>query len=851
VLADITNFEPKGDSLVSRGNGSTVFAGMLAMATMLVCPSTQAQTANEWVWTAGSSIGDQAGVYGTQGQPAIGNTPGARNGASQWKDSTGHLWLYGGAGYAANGSLGLLNDLWEFNPSTNQWTWISGDSALGVCLEGVSPQWTTQTYCGQPGVYGTVLLAGRTDTYHPGARYGASSWIDSSGNLWLFGGYGFDVNGGLGALNDLWKFIPTSNQWLWVSGNDSVAPVGYGTSKWLNESGNSYTYFGQPGAYGALGTSADANNPGGRFKGSSWLDSGGNLWLFGGFGFDAEDSAGELNDLWEFNPSTSQWAWMGGSKSLVDLTTSGFLGGRSVGGTLGTPASGNIPGGRHGASSWNDSSGKFWLYGGFGLDVNGNLGISNDLWEFNPSTSQWAWMGGDSAAGNDCSAITPNQPAIYCDIPPVYGALGTPATTNNPGSREEAVSWTDGSGNFWLFGGYNLLQGTLGQNGQVIFNDLWEFNPLASEWAWMGGTDVTPICSVCANSGVYGMLGTPDSSNMPGSREGASAWVDSNGYIWLFGGNGLGADKTNPYSSLNDLWKYESTTGSAPIVAGTAAQLSTTSLTFESQTVGSTSAPQRVMLTNPGNSALSIISIMASGTFGETNTCGNSIAAGANCTVSVTFTPTNGGSLTGAITITDNAPNSPQSVTLTGTGANVSITPPSTGITVGSAGGSATANIQLASVGGFTGTVNLTCSVVWQGTGTATDAPTCNLNPAQEQVASGASVTTTLTVNTTASNTARVDNPWLHGSEGMLTALLLFGLVPRKKWKQFGLTVVLSLITIGAITGCGSGAGGSSSSSGGSGSNSNPGTSTGSYVISVSAASGTAIASTEIPLSVQ
>ena len=96
--------------------------------------------------------------------------------------------------------------------------------------------------------------------------------------------------------------------------------------------------------------------------------------------------------------------------------------------------------------------------------------------------------------------------------------------------------------------------------------------------------------------------------------------------------------------------------------------LSSTSLTFASQLVGSTSAAQTVTLNNTGNAALSVTSIAASGDYAQTNTCGTSVAAGANCTISVTFTPTATGTRTGAITITDNASGSPHIVSLTGTG---------------------------------------------------------------------------------------------------------------------------------------------------------------------------------------
>jgi hypothetical protein len=77
-------------------------------------------------------------------------------------------------------------------------------------------------------------------------------------------------------------------------------------------------------------------------------------------------------------------------------------------------------------------------------------------------------------------------------------------------------------------------------------------------------------------------------------------------------------------------------------------------------------------LNNTGNAALTLSSLALTGTnagdFAQTNNCGSSIAAGANCTISVTFTPTASGTRTAAVTLTDNATGSPRTVCLTGTG---------------------------------------------------------------------------------------------------------------------------------------------------------------------------------------
>ena len=107
-------------------------------------------------------------------------------------------------------------------------------------------------------------------------------------------------------------------------------------------------------------------------------------------------------------------------------------------------------------------------------------------------------------------------------------------------------------------------------------------------------------------------------------------------------------------------------TGVAPTVT-----LSSSLLTFPSQTVGTTSSPQVVTLKNTGTVTLIISSLTISGgnagDYAQTNTCGSSVLAGASCTISVTFTPTAKGTRRSAVAITDNAGNG-QTIKLTGTG---------------------------------------------------------------------------------------------------------------------------------------------------------------------------------------
>jgi hypothetical protein len=109
-----------------------------------------------------------------------------------------------------------------------------------------------------------------------------------------------------------------------------------------------------------------------------------------------------------------------------------------------------------------------------------------------------------------------------------------------------------------------------------------------------------------------------------------------------------------------------------PASSAPGVQLSPSSLTFASQTVGTTSTAQPVVLTNNGTATLTISGIAPSGDYAESNNCAASVTAGSGCTINVTFKPTTTGARPGTLTITDNAAGSPQSVVLSGTGSAAS-----------------------------------------------------------------------------------------------------------------------------------------------------------------------------------
>jgi len=107
-----------------------------------------------------------------------------------------------------------------------------------------------------------------------------------------------------------------------------------------------------------------------------------------------------------------------------------------------------------------------------------------------------------------------------------------------------------------------------------------------------------------------------------------------------------------------------------------AVSLSATSLAFGKRVLGTTSPAKVVTLTNTGAGTLNVSSISVNGDFAiGSKTCGTTVAPGASCTVSVTFTPTLIGVRNGTLTFNDNAPTNPQTVALTGTGTQISISP--------------------------------------------------------------------------------------------------------------------------------------------------------------------------------
>ena len=185
---------------------------------------------------------------------------------------------------------------------------------------------------------------------------------------------------------------------------------------------------------------------------------------------------------------------------------------------------------------------------------------------------------------------------------------------------------------------------------------------------------------------------------------------------------------------------------------GTAVKLSPSSLSFGTVAIGVTSAAKTVTLTNVGTSLLTITSIGITGTnagdFVQTHTCSSSLAASASCTISIMFKPTASGSRSAALSVTDNAAGSPQTVLLSGTGTTAKLSPASLSFgTVAIGVTSAAKTVTLTNVG----TTSLTItSVGITGTNAGDFA---QIHSCGSSLASSASCTISVTFKPTASGT--------------------------------------------------------------------------------------------------
>jgi hypothetical protein len=259
-----------------------------------------------------------------------------------------------------------------------------------------------------------------------------------------------------------------------------------------------------------------------------------------------------------------------------------------------------------------------------------------------------------------------------------------------------------------------------------------------------------------------------------------------------------------------------------------------TQLTFAAIAAGQSSAAQSVTITNSTNFAIGSVTLAASGPFNVAqNGCTGSLAAGANCTASVVFSPTAGGSATGSLSISSTAVATPATVALSGTGFDFTVAFSGPSSQTVAAGQQANYTLVLTPIGS-SGTFTFAC-------GTLPTNALCLFNPTTQTLNAGVQGNVLVEISTTAAH-ARLEKPQIgrpgSGKPGFWPALpltcglLLLPLAIRRRRKIFQLAVLLAVLASG-ITSCTSSGGGTSGGGGSGGSGGGSGTPTGTYTIPV------------------
>lgn len=321
-------------------------------------------------------------------------------------------------------------------------------------------------------------------------------------------------------------------------------------------------------------------------------------------------------------------------------------------------------------------------------------------------------------------------------------------------------------------------------------------------------TSFTGIVTVAlgANPGGGTLSGRTTAAAVNGVTTFANLSIDkaSAGYILLARATGLAAATSAPFTI---------TAAPAPAVT-----LSLNKVTFGAQLVGTTSAAQPITVNNAGTAALSITDVGvtknggATGSFVETDRCVGNVAAGASCTISLTFKATGVGAASGTVTISDNAADAPQTVALSATGADFSFAAAPGGSTTATVMAGQTASYTLAvQPSGYSGTVSLTCSG-------APPAATCSSSPAGVDVSATSPVSFTIAVTTAARSQMAagtmvgppVESNPIPGPPRLVVALALLGMLVlqvvawRPRARPCG---VVTLLLAVALSHCGAGAG--------------------------------------------
>ena len=293
-----------------------------------------------WSFISGSRRTNDNGQYTTIHD--AGGTPRSRGFSQGWSGADNTGWMFGGQTWGG-GNAALLDDLWQLDLGTGQWTWRGGRQTSSVDTPALPDE------------------AANGLAPSPRTAHGATA-IGTDGSAYIFGGYGQRRDGAVGLLNDLWQFDPTQ-----ATADATGTP-------WL-------------------AVDAGSTVPSQRATHAMWTQDG-VLWMHGG-----ESSAGFLADLWTYDATGSGWQQV----QSAAAGSPGVYGSDAPpqrGDTL-------RPGARHRQTVWLDQRdpNTVWMMGGEGHDVHGQNGWLDDLWRLHlpdassrDSAPEWEWVGGSAIA---------------------------------------------------------------------------------------------------------------------------------------------------------------------------------------------------------------------------------------------------------------------------------------------------------------------------------------------------------------------------------------------------------------------------------------------------------------------
>jgi gliding motility-associated-like protein len=401
-----------------------------------------------WTWIHGSNTNGN-GVYGTKGVSSPSNVAPGRYHAVYWTDNNGQFWMFGG------GLFNQFNDLWKYNPTLNEWTWMHGP----------------QNQNNISAVYGTMGVPS-VNNNPENSFLGGFGWVDNNNDLWLFES----------PQNELWRYHIATDEWTYMK--DGLGSTTYGVKgvpnaannppavsenkcAWMDYTKNNlYLYDGKDmwsydigtnnwtwlhgtqgvsntGVYGIKGVASASNIPPSRYIYSYWQDEDNNLYMYGGM---SDNFGNYLNDIWKFDIVINQWTWVGGTQAID------YIGDYD---SMCAPSANRFPRSRmENRSIYPRCNTYVYNFGGSSNDASAFIsGFVHDLWFYDISNNQWTWLTGTNTF----------------DHPGNWGSKGVTAASNMIPGKWGVSLWTDTLNSLYIFAGETAGMGEM--------SDMWKFVP--------------------------------------------------------------------------------------------------------------------------------------------------------------------------------------------------------------------------------------------------------------------------------------------------------------------------------------------------------------------------------------